>query len=876
MNVLQPHLRTHLVHMPIMAACGNAVHLRSQLDATTRTQGSNPRGPGLSRLIAAGLLFAVSSLAGCDAPTSDTSATGQASVQEQQSATAITQPAGPSQRVAALLEAMTLEQKVGQMIQGEIKSVKPEDVRDYGLGSVLNGGGSFPYGKKQATVAEWLAVADAYYAASIDTSAGNAGIPIIWGTDAVHGHNNVIGATLFPHNIGLGAANDPELVGKIAAATAREVKATGIDWIFAPTVAVAQDPRWGRTYESFSSDPERVRQFAAPIVTGMQRSGVVATAKHFIGDGGTFRGIDQGDTRLDLETLLEEHGQGYIEAIAAGTLSVMATFNSWNGDKIHGSRELLTDVLKERMGFEGFVVSDWNGIGQVSGCTNDNCAQAINAGIDMVMVPEDWKAMYLNILAQVRAGEIPMARIDDAVTRILMVKEKIGLLDRRAPSIEAEPLMSVIGAPEHRAIAREAVRRSLVLLKNQQGLVPLDPRGTLLVTGPGADDIGQQSGGWTVSWQGTGNTNDDFPGGQSILDGIAAQVSAAGGSVITSVEEGTPDAVIYVFGETPYAEGVGDIETLAWQQRSKQDLANINALLETGKPVVAVFLSGRPMWVNAEINAANAFVAAWLPGSEGAGVADVLLRNANGEVQYPFEGRLAMPWPRFDLNASNPDLPVADVLFPIGYGADAGEDIDVTGLPEGAIGVLETSDEILFEGSVREPWMIYLGDELDPALAAGPSNAKSAAGHLSLSVVDKEVQEDARRLAWGESGQTTTVYFGRGQAWDASGLAGAGGALTFAIRTVEAGSKNLQLSTQCGANCGATVALNQIFETAALGEWVQYALPLSCLETAGLDMTAVTSPFVLASTGALTLELAQVAIVERPGEGVVTLECGAE
>lgn len=781
-----------------------------------------------------------------------------------------------SDRVESLLESLTLEQKVAQMIQGEIKWVTPDDVRRYGLGSVLNGGGSFPYGKKQATVDEWLALADAYYAASIDTSGGGAGVPIIWGTDAVHGHNNVIGATLFPHNIGLGAANDPNLVGRIAAATAREVKATGIDWIFAPTIAVAQDPRWGRTYESFSSDPARVRQFAAPIVSAMQNEGVVATAKHFIGDGGTLRGIDQGDTRLDLNTLLELHGQGYLEAISAGTMSVMATFNSWNGEKVHGSRELLTDVLKERLGFDGFVVSDWNGIGQVKGCTNDDCVQAINAGIDMVMVPEDWKAMLDNMVEQVRAGEIPIERIDDAVRRILIVKERIGLLDRVAPSQEAAALKEVIGSAEHRALAREAVRRSLVMLKNESGIVPLDPRGTLLVAGPGADDIGQQSGGWTISWQGTGNTNDDFPGATSILDGIRAQVTAAGGSVIRSMDEGDPDAVIYVFGETPYAEGVGDIDSLAWQQRSKQDLAQINKFVAAGHKVVAIFLSGRPMWVNAEINASNAFIAAWLPGSEGQGVADVLLRNPEGSIQYPFVGRLSMAWPRFDLNPDDHNLPVEDTLFPTGYGVDAAEAVSVTDLPAVAIGVLRTSDEILFEGGVRDPWILYLGDELDPARAAGPGNARSAAGNLTLTVIDKVVQEDARRLEWRDAAAASTVSFARGQPWDASGLVSADAVLSFTARVIKAPAEGFKLVAQCGSSCAATVDIGDALAAPSASDWTPFTLPLACLSEHGLDVTAITSPFGLSSSSAAILELSRVAIVERKPEEAVVLECPAD
>ena len=387
-------------------------------------------------------------------------------------------------RVADLLSEMSIEQKVAQMIQGEIAHVTPDDMKRFGLGSVLNGGGSFPDKNKYASLQDWVELADSYYLASVDTSEGNAGIPTIWGTDAVHGHNNVIGATIFPHNIALGAVGDAKLAAAIAEATAREVSATGIDWIFAPTVAVALDARWGRTYESYGSDPTMTGDFAGGIVEAMQSVGIVATAKHFIGDGGTARGIDQGNTRLDKDSLLSVHGQGYYSAIEAGVQTVMASFNSWNGDKIHGNHELLTHVLREEMGFEGFVISDWNGIGQVSGCNPDNCARAVNAGIDMVMAPEDWRTLHHNMLDQVRSGEILESRIDEAVTRILKVKFRSGLMERGLPSKRAAAFSDSIGSEAHRELARDAVRRSLVLLKNDNNLLPLNPEDVIDLQGP--------------------------------------------------------------------------------------------------------------------------------------------------------------------------------------------------------------------------------------------------------------------------------------------------------------------------------------------------------------------------------------------------------
>ena len=534
-------------------------------------------------------------------------------------------------KVDALIAKMTLEQKVAQMIQPEIRDITIEDMRKYGFGSYLNGGGAFPNNDKHATPQDWIKLAEDLYQASIDDSLDGAAIPTMWGTDAVHGHNNVVGATLFPHNIGLGAANNSALIEKIAEITAKEVMVTGIDWVFAPTVAVVRDDRWGRTYEGYSEDPEIVREYSAAIVKGLQGHAdgdflsdqrVISTVKHFLGDGGTVGGDDQGDNIASEQALFDIHAQGYVGGLSAGSQSVMASFNSWHGKKNHGNQYLLTDVLKDKMGFDGFVVGDWNGHGQIKGCTNENCAQAVNAGLDVFMVPTGaWKPLYENTIAQVKSGEIAMSRIDDAVRRILRVKVRAGLFEKPSPANRPfSGKTELIGAEEHRAVARQAVRESLVLLKNNQNLLPLSPKAKVLVAGDGADNIGKQSGGWTITWQGTGNNNADFPGGSSIYQGIANQVKQAGGSVQLSVDgsfEQKPDVAIVVFGEDPYAEGHGDRDNLEFQRGDKRDLALLKKLSKQGIPVVSVFISGRPMWVNPEFNASDAFVAAWLPGSEG-------------------------------------------------------------------------------------------------------------------------------------------------------------------------------------------------------------------------------------------------------------------
>jgi beta-glucosidase len=624
-------------------------------------------------------------------------------------------------RISQLLAHMTLEQKVAQMMQADIRSVTPEDVKQYRLGSVLNGGGAWPGNNKHAAIADWVALADKFYDASMDTSGGAQAIPIIWGTDAVHGHNNVVGATLFPQNIGLGAAHDPDLIERIGQATASEVVATGIDWTFAPTVAVVRDDRWGRTYESYSEDPEIVRTYAARMVRGLQGAPgtssfldslhIVSSAKHFIGDGGT-GGTDRGNNCSSERELRAIHAPGYVAALGAGVQTVMVSYNSWQGEQLHGQRHLLTDVLKGQLGFDGVVVSDWNGIDQVQSCSKDKCARAVNAGIDLLMVPDDWKAFIGNTVAQVRAGDIAESRIDDAVTRILRVKMRAGLFAKGRPSARRGARPEAIGAPEHRALARQAVRESLVLLKNTHGVLPLRPDMKVLVAGDGADDVGKQSGGWTLTWQGDGNTNADFPGATSIFDGVRAAVTAGGGTATLSIDGSfaeKPDVAIVVFGESPYAEWHGDLHSIAFddvplavdmlrpapesnplgysdsllcgraQARSapapaqkhapRRELALLQTLKQRGIPVVAVLLTGRPLWITPELDLADAFVVAWLPGSEGGGIADVLFRKNDGQVSFDFTGRLSFSWPRDPTQTAlnRGDARYAP-LFPYGFG----------------------------------------------------------------------------------------------------------------------------------------------------------------------------------------------------------------
>lgn len=783
-------------------------------------------------------------------------------------------------KVALLLTNMTLEQKVAQMIQPEIRDITVEDMRKYGFGSYLNGGGAFPDNNKHATPADWIKLAESLYQASIDDSIDGSKIPTMWGTDAVHGHNNVIGATLFPHNIGLGAANNPELIENIASITAKEVMVTGIDWVFAPTVAVVRDDRWGRTYEGYSEDPEIVKSYASAIVKGLQGAvdkdflgdqRVISTVKHFIGDGGTENGDDQGNNLTSEEDLFKLHAQGYVGGLTAGAQSVMASFNSWHGDKSHGNKYLMTDVLKERMGFDGFVVGDWNGHGQVKGCSNESCPQAVNAGLDIFMVPTNaWKPLYENTIAQVNNGEISLTRIDDAVSRILRVKIRAGLFNK--PSPENRPLSGktdLIGSPAHRKIARQAVRESLVLLKNKGNLLPLKPSQNILVTGDGADNIGKQSGGWSITWQGTGNTNTDFPGGSSIYSGIKKAVNAAGGKVQLNVEgefNEKPDVAIVVFGEEPYAEGNGDLDNLEYQRGNKTDLALLKRLKAQGIPVVSVFISGRPMWVNAELNSSDAFIAAWLPGSEGNGVADVLFSQTDGRVNHDFVGKLSYSWPahsdqttvnRFDENYAP--------LLPYGFGLSYGEaNILANDLSE--IPATKSNNELtvkaLFDRSVKAPLHLFLSNDKG---STELTSSVLALDTIALKTTDRDVQEDSLVVSWKGEGKGS-IHLTSAFPSDLRSFNEANGVLSFDVNINQYPSKTAVVEMNCEQECQGVVDITKAINSLTLSEWHTISVPLSCFKASGTDMAKIFTPFKLTSEGTFSLTLGNINI--KPGSKV--------
>jgi beta-glucosidase len=571
-------------------------------------------------------------------------------------------------QVNALVAKMTLDEKVGQMTQPDRLFLKDDsDIEKYFLGSVLSGGDSDPADGN--TLAAWTNMYDRYQKHSSQTRLA---IPLLYGVDAVHGHNNVLGAVVFPHNIGLGCTRSAALVERIARITAEEVRSTGINWAFAPCVTVPRDMRWGRTYEGFGEDPALAAELGAAAVRGLQGDNladplrVLACAKHYAGDGGTTFGtgttgpLDQGDTRVDEKTLRAIHLAGYPTAVRAGVGTVMPSYSSWNGVKCSASKRLLTEILKDEFGFEGFLISDYAAIDQLPGDYKAQVAATINAGMDMVMVPEKYELFIASLKQAVAEGTVPQARIDDAVRRILRVKFAMGLMDKSRSQLADRSLWKTFGSPVHRMVAREAVRQSLVLLKNQRHTLPLSKTAHRIhVAGRNANDIGNQCGGWTVMWQ--GQSGAVTPGGTTIL---AAIRKAAGKANITFSADGTgaqgADVGVVVIGETPYAETKGDRTDLSL---APEDIAAVDNMKAAGIPVVVVLVSGRPLILGGVLDKADAVVAAWLPGTEGDGVADVLFG------MYKPTGKLSHAWPR-----SMAQIPLHkgdakyDPLFAYGYG----------------------------------------------------------------------------------------------------------------------------------------------------------------------------------------------------------------
>ena len=563
--------------------------------------------------------------------------------------------------VEELLTSMTVLEKVGQMVQAERGNISPSEVTQYAIGSILSGGGSHP-SSYDNSVDDWYNMYKNYQDAALLSSSE---IPIIYGIDAVHGNNNVYGATIFPHNIGLGAANDPDLMYRIGLATAEEIKVTGITWTFAPALSVVQDIRWGRTYEGFSENPIIHTNLTYQTIMGLQNYGVSATAKHFVADGGTSGGADQGVVYQDEQTIRDIHLVPYYEAIDAGVDTIMISYSSIYGNKMHGSEYWITDILKDEMGFEGFIISDWNAIHQLPGDFKTQVVSSVNAGVDMLMEPYDWKNTITALNDAVNEELISMNRINDAVRRILTVKYNRGLLDDPLGRLSEEDYFYTT---EHQDLAREAVRKSLVLLKNENDVLPLTKSQNIYLVGPGSDNVGYMSGGWTTYWQGTSSS--DIGVGTSIYDAFMRELSNNSGTLVNNIS--SADTVVVVLTETPYAESGGDngILNLTGGNAHPDNVAALAIAAEAhsqGKTVIGILISGRPLILGDYINDFDGFVAAWLPGSEGGnGISDVVFGD------YDFTGKLSFTWPidssQFGYNSNDESYDEESVMYPFGYG----------------------------------------------------------------------------------------------------------------------------------------------------------------------------------------------------------------
>ena len=779
-------------------------------------------------------------------------------------------PVGNMAFVEEVLFEMTLEEKVGQTIMADLDFIKPSDLKRYPIGGILNGGNTSPNGNQRASTNEWKRLAQDFYDESTNSGAD---IPILWGTDAVHGHSNVFGATIFPHNIGLGASANEKLLEDIGAAVAEEVLATGLYWTFAPTVTVPQDYRWGRTYEGYSESPELVSKLGEAFIYGLQGRGdqflapnkIIGTAKHFLGDGGTYLGVDQGDTKVSENILKDIHGTPYYSALDACIQTVMASFNSWNGSKVHGNEYLLTEVLKNQMGFDGFVVGDWNGHGQIPGCSNGSCPESLIAGVDMYMVPENWKDLYRNTLRQAENGDIPIERLDDAVRRILIVKERLGLFEGKKPSNSP---FSEVGLQHNRDISRQAVRESLVLLKNNENVLPIKQGKKVLVIGPDADSLRTQTGGWTLDWQGTNNQNKDFPNSVTFLDALKEEVGAENVThvqFLNSVNAEDYDVAIVAYGEQPYAEGVGDRSNLNFS--SKRHIAFLELLAENKIPTVSLFFTGRPLWVTKEINLSDAFVVAWLPGTESRGMTDVLV---NGDkTNYDFTGKLPFSWPKntYQANLNYYDA-TSDPLFAYGYGLTYEDNVSVPNLDEGEINANEQLPKIeLLKGTISENFIGYIQESNLQQVQISSNKVSSQNNIVKVDLIDVNKQDDTLKLKITESDHLNSFLLLSKEILNLRSFDD--GYINLRARVNET-NQDIKYLISCGIGCTPVLDLSEFLTKS--DTFIDYSLPIKCFSNnSSLDLSKVNLPLYIATKGPLDLDLMNVEIGREKGEKV--LEC---
>ena len=779
-------------------------------------------------------------------------------------------PVGDMAFVDELLSEMTLEEKVGQTIMADLDFIKPSDLNRYPIGGILNGGNTSPNGNQRASTNEWKQLAQDFYDESITSGAG---VPILWGTDAVHGHSNVFGATIFPHNIGLGASANEKLLKDIGSAVAEEVLATGLYWTFAPTVTVPQDYRWGRTYEGYSESPELVSKLGEAFIYGLQGSGeqflgsnkIIGTAKHFLGDGGTYLGVDQGDTKVSENILKDIHGTPYYSALDACIQTVMASFNSWNGSKVHGNEYLLTEVLKNQMGFDGFVVGDWNGHGQIPGCSNGSCPESLIAGVDMYMVPENWKDLYRNTLRQAENGDIPIERLNDAVRRILIVKERLGLFNGKKPSNSP---FSEVGLQHNRDISRQAVRESLVLLKNNKNVLPIKQGKRVLVIGPDADSLKTQTGGWTLDCQGTNNQNKDFPNSITFLDALKEEIGAENVThvqFLNNVNAEDYDLAIVAYGEQPYAEGVGDRSNLNFS--SKRHIAFLELLAENKIPTVSLFFTGRPLWVTKEINLSDAFVVAWLPGTESRGMTDVMVNS--DKTNYDFTGKLPFSWPKntFQANLNYYDA-TSDPLFTYGYGLTYEDNIVVPDLDEGEINANEQLKKIeLLKGTISENFIGYIQESNLQQVQLSSNKVSSQNNIVKVDLIDVDKQDDTLNLQINETDHLNSFLLLSKEILNLRSFDD--GYINLRAR-VNNTNDDIKYLISCGIGCTPVLDLSEFLTKS--DSFIDYSLPIKCFSNnSSLDLSKVNLPLYIATKGPLDLDLMNVEIGRQKGEKV--LEC---
>lgn len=825
-------------------------------------------------------------------------------------------------KVKEILAKMSLEEKIGQMIQPDLREVTPQEAKKYKLGSLLNGGGGWPNNNKYSSAQDWAKESDKYWLALEEAYQGRGfKIPFMWATDAVHGHNNVFKATVFPHNIGLGAANNPDLIYEIGKATALEIAATGLDWTFAPTVAAPRDYRWGRVYEGYSEDPEIIYQYAARMVEGIQGGtaglagdrNVISNVKHWVGDGGTKNGVDRGENHYSEDYLRNIHATGYFAGLNAGAQVVMASFNSWHNDanydqvtdgqynkKLHGSKYLVTDILKNKMQFDGIVVTDWNGHSEVTGCTASNCPAAVNAGNDIFMITarNDWQAFYHNVISQVNDGTIALARINDAVTRILRVKLRANLWAKSKPS--QRPIaghQEILGSDEHRALARQAVSESLVLLKNEDNILPLSSKQKILIAGSAANDIQKQTGGWSLTWQGNeNNILKDFPGATTMLKAVQDVVGPD--NIITQLSDADKDTLaIVVIGEDPYAEMFGDIKANKTLEFSSikpaylADLEKIKELKAAGLKVITVFYSGRPLYVNEEINHSDAFVAAWLPGTEAGGITDILFSQQG----MNFTGRLSFSWPMkkcstainriatnipgYQTPATEQDIngehkPLFSYGYGLSYGGDTASKYDLNNLaldprdfgcgqnaPDN--GVATTNMEIFGRDASAE-FVARIGGAANGWTGVDVSNgSETSVGGLTTSPINYKHQQDALNVVFdGKNAAQLYMQTVNTLTIDKNAYANADSTLQFDIRMIKVPTAEIKIAMHCDWPCLSEIKINDFLPEIST-DWTNIKIPLSCFAGKGMDYSLLNTAFLITTAGKAEFDLGEIRFVPR-------------